>query len=144
MKKKYFADFLKKPPIENLIFTFSSIPRHVTLRLCNPLKWVFSKTWNFFSLPVWKIVVTEAYKIIIIKDSHYLNLKDFWITYLCSSSTSCLWCTLASQKSTAQAKLQSHEIWINYYYFILLTPINFSQCFLIICMSLWYLKLWSQ
>ena len=50
--KKNFADFLKKGPTKNFHFTFSSIPRQVTKRLCNPFSCIVSNTWNFFSLPV--------------------------------------------------------------------------------------------
>ena len=52
MEEKNFADFLKKGPTKNFHFTFSSIPRQVTLWLCKPFSCIVSKTWNFFSLPV--------------------------------------------------------------------------------------------
>ena len=51
-QKNNFADFLKKGPTKNFHFTFFSIPRQATLKLCKPFPCIVSKTWNFFSLPV--------------------------------------------------------------------------------------------
>ena len=84
MEKKISRIFSKRAR-QKFHFTFSSIPRQVTLRLCKPFSCIVSKTLNFFSLPVTAIYIWRS-KIINLKvlikilgvKKYIKYLKDFF------------------------------------------------------------------